>query len=71
MKTKIIMQKTIKKGEGYEVVAHYTNNEFGLEVISIDYVCSVTNCVVPIDNFLYDFLSVGTINDMEDKLTED
>lgn len=63
-------QKTIKKAEGYEVVAHYTNNEFGLEVTSIDYECSVTNCVVPIDDFLYNFLSVGAINEMEDKLKQ-
>ena len=66
-----MMQKTIKKGEGYEVVAHYTNSEFGLEITSIDYECSVTNCVVPIEDFLYDLLSLGAINDMEDKLTED
>lgn len=64
-------QKTIKKGEGYEVVAHYTNSEFGLEITSIDYECSVTNCVVPIEDFLYDLLSLGAINEMEDKLTED
>ena len=60
------MQKTIKQGVDYEIVAHYTNNEFGLEVTSIDYECRVTNCVVPIDDFLYDLLDVGAINEMED-----
>lgn len=65
------MQKTIKKGVGYEVVAHYTNNEFGLEITSIDYECSVTNCVVPIDTFLYDFLSVGAIDSMEDLIIKE
>ena len=65
------MQKTIKTGEGYEVVAHYTNNEFGLEITSIDYECSVTNCVVPIDTFLYDFLSVGAIDSMEDLIIKE
>ena len=59
-------QKTIKKGVDYEVIVSYTDDVFGLNVESIEYVCGTTNHVVPIDNFLYDFLDVGAINEMED-----
>lgn len=59
-------QKTIKKGIDYEVIVSYTDDGFGLNVESIEYVCGTTNHVVPIDNFLYDFLDVGAINEMED-----
>ena len=59
-------QKTITEGVDYEVIVSYTDDGFGLNVESIEYVCGKTNYVVPIDNFLYDFLDVGAINEMED-----
>ncbi len=59
-------QKTIKEGVDYEVIVSYTDDGFGLNVESIEYLCGATNQVVPIDNFLYDFLDVGAINEMED-----
>lgn len=63
-------RKTIKEGVDYEVIVSYTEDGFGLNVESIEYVCGATNRVVPIENFLYDFLDVGAINEMEDLIRQ-
>ena len=60
-------QTTLQEGKDYEVVvdAYVTNED--LEVNSIMYHCRKTMTAVDITDFLYDYLSVDCINDLDQR----
>ena len=61
-------QTTLQEGKDYEVVvdAYVTNED--LEVNSIMYHCRKTMTAVDITDFLYDYLSVDCINDLDQRI---
>ena len=61
-------QTTLQEGKDYEVVvdAYITNED--LEVNSIMYHCRKTMSAVDITDFLYDYLSVDCINDLDQRI---
>ena len=61
-------QTTLQEGKGYEVVvdAYVTNED--LEVNSIMFHCRRTMTAVDITDFLYDYLSVDCINDLDQRI---
>ena len=61
-------QTTLQEGKDYEVVvdAYVTNED--LEVNSIMYHCRKTMMAVDITGFLYDYLSVDCINDLDQRI---
>ena len=61
-------QTTLQEGKDYEVVvdAYVTNED--LEVNSIMYHCRKTMSAVDITDFLYDYLSVDCINDLDQRI---
>ena len=61
-------QTTLQEGKDYEVVvdAYVTNED--LEVNSIMYHCRKTMMAVDITDFLYDYLSVDCINDLDQRI---
>ena len=61
-------QTTLQEGKDYEVVvdAYVTNED--LEVNSIMYHCRKTMTAVDITEFLYDYLSVDCINDLDQRI---
>ena len=61
-------QTTLQEGKHYEVVvdAYVTNED--LEVNSIMYHCRKTMTAVDITDFLYDYLSVDCINDLDQRI---
>jgi len=61
-------QTTLQEGKDYEVVvdAYVTNED--LEVNSIMFHCRKTMTAVDITDFLYDYLSVDCINDLDQRI---
>ncbi len=61
-------QTTLQEGKDYEVVvdAYVTNED--LEVNSIMFHCRKTMTAVDITSFLYDYLSVDCINDLDQRI---
>ena len=61
-------QTTLQEGKDYEVVvdAYVTNED--LEVNSIMYHCRKTMSAVDITDFLYDYLNVDCINDLDQRI---
>ena len=61
-------QTTLQEGKDYEVVvdAYVTNED--LEVNTIMYHCKKTMTAVDITDFLYDYLSVDCINDLDQRI---
>ena len=61
-------QTTLQEGKDYEIVvdAYVTNED--LEVNSITYHCRKTMTALDITDFLYDYLSVDCINDLEQRI---
>jgi len=61
-------QTTLQEGKDYEVVvdAYVTNED--LEVNTIMYHCRKTMTAVDITDFLYDYLSVDCINDLDQRI---
>ena len=61
-------QTTLQEGKDYEVVvdAYVTNED--LEVNSIMFHCRKTMSAVDITDFLYDYLSVDCINDLDQRI---
>ena len=61
-------QTTLQEGKDYEVVvdAYVTNED--LEVNSITFHCRKTMMAVDITDFLYDYLSVDCINDLDQRI---
>ena len=61
-------QTTLQEGKDYEVVvdAYVTNED--LEVSTIMYHCKKTMTAVDITDFLYDYLSVDCINDLDQRI---
>ena len=61
-------QTTLQEGKDYEVVvdAYVTNED--LEVNSIMFHCRKTMMAVDITDFLYDYLSVDCINDLDQRI---
>ena len=61
-------QTTLQEGKDYEVVvdAYVTNED--LEVNSIMFHCRNTMTAVDITDFLYDYLSVDCINDLDQRI---
>ena len=61
-------QTTLQEGKDYEVVvdAYVTNED--LEVNSIMFHCRRTMTAVDITDFLYDYLSVDCINDLDQRI---
>jgi hypothetical protein len=61
-------QTTLQEGKDYEVVvdAYVTNED--LEVSTIMYHCRKTMTAVDITDFLYDYLSVDCINDLDQRI---
>ena len=61
-------QTTLQEGKDYEVVvdAYVTNED--LEVNSITYHCRKTMTALDITDFLYDYLSVDCINDLDQRI---
>ena len=61
-------QTTLQEGKNYEVVvdAYVTNED--LEVNSIMFHCRRTMTAVDITDFLYDYLSVDCINDLDQRI---
>jgi len=61
-------QTTLQEGKDYEVVvdAYVTNED--LEVNSIMYHCRKTMTALDITDFLYDYLSVDCINDLDQRI---
>jgi len=61
-------QTTLQEGKNYEVVvdAYVTNED--LEVNSIMFHCRRTMTAVDITEFLYDYLSVDCINDLDQRI---
>ena len=61
-------QTTLQEGKDYEVVvdAYVTNED--LEVNSIMYHCRKTMTAVDITDFLYDYLNVDCINDLDQRI---
>jgi len=61
-------QTTLQEGKDYEVVvdAYVTNED--LEVNSIMYHCRKTMSAVDITDFIYDYLSVDCINDLDQRI---
>ena len=61
-------QTTLQQGKDYEVVvdAYVTNED--LEVNSIMFHCRKTMTAVDITDFLYDYLSVDCINDLDQRI---
>tara|TARA_R100000654_G_scaffold529_2_gene1978 strand:- start:2135 stop:2347 length:213 start_codon:yes stop_codon:yes gene_type:complete len=61
-------QTTLQEGKDYEVVvdAYVTNED--LEVNSIIFHCRKTMMEVDITDFLYDYLSVDCINDLDQRI---
>ena len=59
---------TLQEGKDYEVVvdAYVTNED--LEVNSIMYHCRKTMTALDITDFLYDYLSVDCINDLDQRI---
>jgi len=61
-------QTTLQEGKDYEVVvdAYVTNED--LEVNSIMFHCRKTMTAVDITDFMYDYLSVDCINDLDQRI---
>ena len=61
-------QTTLHEGKDYEVVvdAYVTNED--LEVNSIMYHCRKTMTAVDITDFLYEYLNVDCINDLDQRI---
>ena len=61
-------QTTLQEGKDYEVVvdAYVTNED--LEINNIMYHCRKTMTAVDITDFLYDYLSVDCINDLDQRI---
>ena len=61
-------QTTLQEGKDYEVVvdAYVTNED--LEVSTIMFHCRKTMTAVDITDFLYDYLSVDSINDLDQRI---
>ena len=61
-------QTTLQEGKDYEVVVDAYVTEEDLEVNSIMYHCRKTMMAVDITDFLYDYLSVDCINDLDQRI---
>ena len=58
-------QTTLHEGKDYEVVVDAYVTQEDLEVNSIMYHCRKTMSAVDITDFLYDYLNMDSINNME------
>ena len=61
-------QTTLQEGKDYEVVVDAYVTEEDLEVNSIMFHCRKTMTAVDITDFLYDYLSVDCINDLDQRI---
>tara|TARA_R100000734_G_C3315646_1_gene107712 strand:- start:799 stop:1005 length:207 start_codon:yes stop_codon:yes gene_type:complete len=59
---------TLIQRNDYEVVAEAYITDEDLEVINITYHCNKSAQAMDITDFLYDFLDVGSINEMEQRI---
>ena len=59
---------TLIQRDDYEVVAEAYVTDEDLEVLNITYLCNKSAQATDITDFLYDFLDVGSINEMEQRI---
>ncbi len=60
--------QTLIEGANYEVVSHAHISADDFELESIMYHCKDTMTAVDITDFLYDYLSVDCINDLDQRI---
>ena len=61
-------QKTLQECKDYEIVVDAYVTKEDLEVNSITYHCRKTMTALDITDFLYDYLSVDCINDLDQRI---
>jgi hypothetical protein len=59
---------TLIQRDDYEVVAEAYVTDESLDVLNITYLCNKSSQAIDITDFLYDFLDISSINEMEQRI---